>query len=75
MFLMAGLLVIGLLCNLAVRPVAACRFRHGATPAAGATEKSPVAFSKMRLASSWLVVCIPLGGGIWLVHWSGSIFS
>jgi hypothetical protein len=77
MFLMAGLLVIGLLCNLAVRPVTASRFRQGAPPPAAApparqtpppsytTEKSPVAVSKMRLAAYWLVVGIPLGWGVW----------
>ena len=71
MFLMAGLLIIGLLCNLAVRPVAACHFRHGAAPApqiprpAGAVEKSPSAISPMRLATYWLAVGLPLGWGVW----------
>jgi hypothetical protein len=78
MFLMAGLLIVGLLCNLAVRPVAASHFRRESAPGgtftaaapqvprpADAVEKSPVAISKKKPAAYWLAVGIPLGWGVW----------
>ena len=79
MFLMAGLLIIGLLCNLAVRPVAA-RYQTAAAPpvAAGAHPADPASLRPAdisqnhaaplpaaRLAAYWLVVGIPLAWGIW----------
>jgi MFS family permease len=81
MFLMAGLLIIGLLCNLAVRPVAARHFRHGAAPTgkiagletststsrgmAHDADTRACATSKVQLAAYWLLVGIPLGWGVW----------
>ena len=48
MYLMAGLLVIGLLCNLAVRPVAAKFHHHGRD---AASDRAPVGSSQPRQAS------------------------
>ena len=79
MFLMAGLPIIALLCNLAVRPVAA-RFQSAAAPpdAAGSHPADPASnrpaeilrhhaapLPAMRLACYWLVVGILLAWGIW----------
>ena len=81
MFLMAGLLIAGLLCNLAVRPVATCHFRRDPAPdgslatvfspapqishPADVAEESPAAISAIRLAAYWLAVGVPLGWGVW----------
>jgi MFS family permease len=76
MYILAGLLAIGLLCNLAIRPV---KPRHhlpaeelartapprAASPAAVST--SPVADGQGGLvAAAWLAVWIPIGWGVWV---------
>jgi len=78
MFLMASLLIVGLVCNLAVRPVAA-RHQSAEPPPNAALPSAPPQifprenpqpcnsdrFSAARLAAYWLVVGVPLAWGIW----------
>jgi len=76
MYLMAALLIVGLLCNLAVRPVdarlqsPATKTPAGKTPAPASSAASCAGgdarvTSPLQLAGYWLVAGIPLGWGIW----------
>ena len=78
MYLLAGLLVVGLLCNLAVRPVAARWFMseaelaaeralsHDAAPAvAQDADAGSAASSPALVAGFWLLVGVPLAWGVW----------
>ena len=71
MLVLAGLLVVGLICNLAVRPVAAkwftSRAASGAAPVAAARAATTVAspgFSAIAVLP-WLAVGLPLIWGFW----------
>ncbi|WP_332851971.1 OFA family MFS transporter [Duganella sp. S19_KUP01_CR8] len=80
MYVLAGLLVIGLLCNLMVRPVADKHFMSEAELAAekklaherdaaassGAVVASNGVTSPAAVAFGWLAVGIPLAIGVWL---------
>jgi MFS family permease len=79
MYLMAGLLVIGFVCNLLVRPVDAKH--HYQSKGAGITEELKVltpeaaaalrgtvgADTMARIAFSWMLVGVPLAWGVWQV--------
>jgi MFS family permease len=68
MLVLAGLLVVGLICDLAVRPVAAKWFtaRQPAV-APGAAPRAPVAHSGLGATAilAWLAVGLPLLWGFW----------
>jgi MFS family permease len=81
MYVLAGLLVVGLLCNLMVRPVAAKYFmtdaelavekklaheRDTASTVAGSTAVSAGVTSPAAVAFGWLAVGIPMAIGIWI---------
>jgi hypothetical protein len=78
MFILAGLLAIGFVCNWLVRPVdpehymtaeqlAATAPKQGAdgSPTA-ATQRAAAGASGALVALAWLAVWIPLGWGIWV---------
>jgi hypothetical protein len=76
MYILAGLLVAGFICNLLVRPVSQKWFRDpeskvlGTEPvtdscASEAAQKSSVAVAAY-LVPFWLLVLIPLGWGVWV---------
>lgn len=79
MFILAGLLAVGFLCNWLVRPVdpkhymtagqlAATAPRQGAADgsAAAATQTAAAGVSGVLVALAWVAVWIPLGWGIWV---------
>ena len=78
MYVLAGLLAIGLLCNLAIRPVKPRHHIAGEQPG-GAAGASPVATAIPAasalpatnghaglIAAAWLAVWIPIGWGVWV---------
>ena len=78
LYILAGLLVLGLICNALVRPVApkyfmteaelAAERAHGekSAPAASELEWSADPSSKPVAVAAWLVVGIPLAWGVWI---------
>ena len=78
MYVLAGLLALGFVCNLLIRPVAEkyfmtpeqlCRLdagtaahRHAAAVAVGSSEPSPPGWS----LAAWLAVGIPMAWGVWM---------
>lgn len=78
LYILAGLLVLGFICNALVRPVApkyfmteaelAAERAHGekSAPAAGELEWSADPSSKPLAVAAWLVVGIPLAWGVWI---------
>jgi MFS family permease len=78
LYILAGLLVLGFICNAMVRPVADKHFMtdaelaaeraHGekAAPAAGELEWSANPASKPMVIAAWLAVGIPLAWGVWI---------
>jgi MFS family permease len=89
MYVLAGLLLVGLLCNLAVRPLAA---RHFMTAAELAVEKrlahereavaaaatsvavaTPGSTSPVLVAGAWLAVGIPMAVGVWITVQKASV--
>jgi MFS family permease len=73
MYVLAGLLGIGLVCNWLVKPVEAGAFVEGAarsaTPATGvadAMSHARTATSVSLLAGAWLAVLLPLAWGVWV---------
>jgi MFS family permease len=80
LYILAGLLVLGLICNLAVRPVAAKHFmseeqlekerslahERSAPPMAAAAGGVATASSPAMVAAAWLFVGIPLAWGVWI---------
>ena len=69
MYLMAGLLVIGLICNLAVRPVAERYFYRNRREALGSKEPMPnetkSTANAVMLLVSWVAVGVPLFWGVY----------
>jgi len=77
MYVLAGLLLGGLLCNLMVRPVAARwfmsdaelaaerRLAHDAAPSASTIAATSSAGNPMLLVCFWLLVGVPLAWGVW----------
>jgi hypothetical protein len=79
MFILAGLLAVGFVCNWLVRPVdpkhymTADQLAATAPPKQGAADGSPAATQTsaagaggVLVALAWLAVWIPLGWGIWV---------
>ena len=79
MYVLAGFLVIGLVCNLLVRPVAEKNFMtaaeiakldaqsHEATASTGVSDSGGAATSPAWLvAAAWLAVGIPIAWGVWM---------
>ncbi|OZI62352.1 OFA family MFS transporter [Bordetella genomosp. 11] len=80
MYILAGLLIVGLLCNLAIRPVNPKHFMndeelarekalaHERVSAASVHGESTSTFKTPRsvIAFGWACVCIPLAWGIWV---------
>ena len=79
MYVLAGFLVVGLICNLLVKPVPEKNFMtaeeiakldaasHEATPAATAMAAGPPALSPGWLVvGAWLAVGIPIAWGVWM---------
>ncbi|HYM34288.1 MAG TPA: MFS transporter, partial [Steroidobacteraceae bacterium] len=70
MYILAGLLAIGLLCNFAVRPVAEEKFSvaDDAAPAAVLASEATIASSHtspmILVAAAWLAVLIPIAWGV-----------
>lgn len=77
LYLLAGLLVLGLMCNLAVRPVAAHHFMtdeqldrerklaHDTTPPSSADGSSASGGGTLVVTLAWLCVGLPLAWGVW----------
>jgi hypothetical protein len=80
MYILAGFLVVGLLCNLLVQPVAERHFMsdaelaaerakaHETASAAAAASPRPgdaARTSALLVVLAWLAVGIPLGWGVW----------
>ena len=88
MYIMAGLLLVGLICNLLVRPVAGKYFMTEAelaqerqlTPAAGANDVSeaeapaPARSGLLVLVLAWLAVGVPLAWGIGVTVLKAAVF-
>ena len=78
MYILVGLLVIGLICNLLVRPVdekhymtdeelaAELKKAHESSAAVTAPQQAAVASASPMLAFAWLVVGLPLAWGVWI---------
>jgi MFS family permease len=76
MFILAGLLAVGFVCNWLVRPVDAKHYMTAeqlaaTAPKQAAADGSPAAVTQTaaagaRVALAWLAVWIPLGWGIWV---------
>ncbi|HZR37119.1 MAG TPA: OFA family MFS transporter [Nevskia sp.] len=79
LYILAGLLVLGLICNLAIRPVAPKHFmseeqleherrlaHERAAPAAAAVGGAAAVSSPALVAAAWLFVGIPLAWGVWI---------
>lgn len=78
LYILAGMLVLGFICNALVRPVApkyfmtdaelAAERAHGekAVPAAAELEWAADPSSKPVVAAAWLVVGVPLAWGVWV---------
>jgi MFS family permease len=79
MYVLAGFLVVGFICNLLIRPVAEKNFMtpeqiakfdaesHEATPAASVAAANPGAPTPGWLvAAAWLAVGIPIAWGVWM---------
>lgn len=76
MYILAGFLVVGFFCNLAVRPVAERRFEQDAAGASIKTTTGPAATPRaepidapagqwLAVAAAWLLVMAPLGWGVY----------
>jgi len=89
MYILVGFLVVGLICNLLIRPVAPKYFmtedelaeekrlaheRAAANVVAGAGSTSAAASSPVTLALAWAAVGIPLAWGVWMTLSSVSKF-
>ncbi len=76
MYILAGLLAIGFVCNLLVRPVDPSLFREPENSSANAEKKPDIAESLQQASSStrangylipfWLLVLVPLAWGVWI---------
>ena len=80
MFILAGLLGIGFICNWLVRPVDPSKYMtaeqlaatapkkpvNADAPGGGAQEASPPKASSALITGAWLVVWIPLAWGVWM---------
>lgn len=81
MYVLAGMLLGGLICNLLVRPVkekhymseeqlaaerAKAHERAAAPQPAGSHAGATAASSRMLLAAAWVAIAIPLGWGVWI---------
>ena len=79
MFVLAGLLLVGLLCNLLVRPLHAQQAKseasadppaagvvHLPTPLVAASIPQPVPNQRMLLVLAWSAALLPLGWGLWI---------
>ena len=69
MYVLVGLLAVGLMCNLAVTPVAPELFTLTAAPASSASRVTYAATSRpghrLVVAGAWLLAGIPLAWGVW----------
>jgi hypothetical protein len=79
MYVLAGLLAVGFLCNLAIRPVAEKYYMTPAqlatldaasrSPGAGSVTPAPrqaETTAGWQLGAAWIAVGIPLGWGVWV---------
>jgi len=76
MYILAGLLVAGFICNLLVRPVAQQWFRDPEQKGPGSEDNLSACLSSAEVSSAasvnawlvpfWLLVLIPLGWGVWV---------
>lgn len=76
MYILAGLLVVGFICNLLVRPVAQQWFRDPETGAAGSQSNGSASWNSAEVSSAasgnvglipfWILVLVPLGWGVWV---------
>jgi MFS family permease len=76
MYILAGLLVAGLICNLLVRPVAQQWFRDSEQKGPGSENNLSACLSSDEVSSAasvnawlvpfWLLVLVPLGWGVWV---------
>src|SRR4051812_14779928 len=81
MYILAGLLVLGFICNLLIKPVdpknymtpeeiaaddAAQKARNGSQPVASSSGGAGEAQPSWLIPAAWAVVWIPLGWGIWM---------
>ena len=71
MYILAGFLVVGFFCNLAVRPVAERRFELDAAAARPKAQTGPAAAPEvpanqwLAVAVAWLLVTAPLAWGVY----------
>jgi MFS family permease len=78
-YVLAGLLVVGLVCNAWVRPVAPryfmtpaemekyqCEMRHQLTSTPKSTTYPEIRITLTATAAVWLPVCLPLAWGVWI---------
>jgi len=65
MYLMAGLLIVGFVCNLLVRPGKSAAVTTSATTSGDATEPTTVNANGLVLGFRWLWVGAPLAWGVW----------
>ena len=76
MYILAGLLALGLLCNLLIRPVASQHYMTPRQPAVGAggrktastllTATSGADTGGWHVAAAWMAVGIPIAWGVWV---------
>jgi hypothetical protein len=71
MYILAGMLVLGLIANSLVRPLAECWFTTDDNAAEGPSHASPGAFAgsgglDARTALAWTAVALPLAWGAWI---------
>jgi hypothetical protein len=78
MYILAGILVLGLICNILVRPVSEDKFmtpeqeaahdaggtQGGAAPAGVATDGAPS--PSWVVAGAWIAVGVPIAIGVWV---------
>jgi hypothetical protein len=76
MYILAGLLALGLLCNLLIRPVASQHYMTPRQPGVGAggrktastllTATSGADTRGWHVAAAWMAVGVPIAWGVWV---------